>query len=396
MRHLARPLTVRSLNVETTRKVTWLELFFDLIFVAAVSQVAAPLRADYSLAGLVRFAPLFALIWWAWTGNTVFSTRFDTDDIVQRGLTLVQMFAVAVMAANAQDALDSESSAGFAAAYAAVRLVLVAQYFRASRLPAARPLAMRYLAGHGAAALVWLASAVVPAPERFWLWAAAFAIDLGTPWLTVRHSVAVPPDAAHLPERFGLFMLILLGESVIAVMQGIESQEDWTPVAATSAFLGMSVSFLIWWWYFDGARGAAEQPVRSRRDALRFHVWSYAHFPLSFAVVVTGVGVQRIVTAAARAALPPLETAILAAAVATVMMAIAIVGMTSAGRQHRGSAFGAHAGLALAMLAIVIGGRVESPLALIVTITAACALQLAVSLRPPTHAPRLAVAAVPR
>ena len=144
MHTLIAPLRVRSAG-EAGRKVTWLELFFDLIFVAAVAQVAEPLRDDYSVIGLVRFAPLFALIWWAWTGHTVFSTRFDTDDVIQRGLTLVHMFAVAAMAANAKDALDSRSSAGFAAAYAAVRFILVAQYFRARQVPDARPLAMRYL-----------------------------------------------------------------------------------------------------------------------------------------------------------------------------------------------------------------------------------------------------------
>lgn len=116
MTRLIAPLRIRSTG-EAGRKVTWLELFFDLIFVAAVAQVAAPLRDQYSIAGLVRFTPLFVLIWWAWTGHTVFSTRFDSDDVIQRGLTLVQMFAVAAMAANASDALDSRSSAGFAAAW---------------------------------------------------------------------------------------------------------------------------------------------------------------------------------------------------------------------------------------------------------------------------------------
>jgi hypothetical protein len=193
---------LRSLaSGDRARKVTWLELFFDLVFVAAVAQVAEPLHHEYSTAGLIRFTPLFVLIWWAWTGHTVFSTRFDTDDGVQRALTLVQMFAVAAMAANAKDALDSRSSAGFAAAYAAVRFVLVAQYFRARRVPDARPLTTRYLAGHGLAAVLWLASALVPAPGRFWIWAVAFAVDLGTPWLAVPHSVKVPPDAEHLPER---------------------------------------------------------------------------------------------------------------------------------------------------------------------------------------------------
>ena len=167
MRRFVIPLRLRSLaGGDASRKVTWLELFFDLIFVAAVSQVAAPLRGQYTMEGLVRFAPLLVLTWWAWAGHTVFSTRFDTDDAIQRGLTLIQMFAVAVMAANARDALESRSSAGFAAAYAAVRFVLVAQYFRARHVPGARPLTTWYLSGHGVAAVLWLVSALVPAPAR--------------------------------------------------------------------------------------------------------------------------------------------------------------------------------------------------------------------------------------
>src|SRR5207245_11803375 len=131
-------------------------------------------------------------------GHTVFSTRFDTDDVIQRGLTLVQMFAVAAMAANAKDALDSRSSAGFAAAYAAVRFILVALYFRARQVPDARPLATRYLVGHGSAALLWLTSAFVPAPERFWLWGVrpGGAIRFVNPtwnWLSSHHG---PPGTA--------------------------------------------------------------------------------------------------------------------------------------------------------------------------------------------------------
>ena len=79
------------------RKVTWLELFFDLIFVAAVAQVGEPLREDYTVTGLVRYSTLFVLIWWAWIGNSVFATRFNSDDVLQRVLTLVQMFAVAII-----------------------------------------------------------------------------------------------------------------------------------------------------------------------------------------------------------------------------------------------------------------------------------------------------------
>lgn len=379
---LSTPLRLRSLAQEgESRKVTWLELFFDLIFVAAVSQVAEPLREHYTLAELVRFTPLFVLIWWAWTGHTVFSTRFDTDDGVQRGLTLIQMFAVAVMAANAKDALDSRSSAGFAAAYAGVRIILVVQYVRARHLVEARPLTVRYLTGHGLAAMLWLASALVPAPERFWIWAVAFAIDLGTPWLAIPHSVRIPPDPAHLPERFGLFTLILLGEWVVAVMHGMESQDEWPAEAALSALLGMGIAFLIWWWYFDGVSGASEQPVRTRRDAVRFHLWSYAHFPLYLGIVVAGVGVQRIVTAAAHATLSPSESSLLAAAVATVMLAITVVGAAST-RVKRTPWAGAAWSAVVAAVTLAAGTMtgIVTPAVLIAALAAACLAQLVLAL----------------
>ena len=396
MKHFSAPLRLRSLGGDSSRKVTWLELFFDLVFVAAVAQVAAPLQTDYSLAGLIRFTPLFALTWWAWIGHTVFSTRFDSDDVVQRALTLAQMFAVAAMAANAKDALDTRSSAGFAAAYAIVRFLLVAQYFRARTVPDAGPLTRRYLAGHGSAAVLWLASAFVPAPARFWIWALAFAIDLGTPWLAVPHSVKVPPDAAHLPERFGLFTLILLGESVVGVMRGMESQEDWPPSAAASAFLGMAIAFLIWWWYFDGALGASEQPVRSKREAVRFHIWSYAHFPLYLGIVAAGAGVERIVTAASKHALSGPESLILAGAIATVMAAMTAIDWTSAGHRRHVASGSARPSVLLATATLGIGlcGWFTVPVVLIATLAGLCAFQLVLSLRVRASALAMIVVAI--
>jgi low temperature requirement protein LtrA len=278
--------------------VTWLELFFDLVFVAAVAQVAEPLREHYDIGELARLAPLFLLIWWAWTGRTMFATRFGADDSVQRALTILEMFAIAVMAANARDSLGSRSSAGFAAAYAGVRVILLIHYLRASYVLAARGLATAHLAGHGLAAALWLVSAVLPVTPRIMVWTAAFALDLATPWAAVGHDVRTPPHPAHLPERFGLFTLILLGESVVAVMKGIESQESWSVTAAASALLGIGILFGIWWLYFDRIGAAGERWVRTKADGVLQQVWTYAHFPLYLSVVIIGVGIQRLVTAA--------------------------------------------------------------------------------------------------
>jgi low temperature requirement protein LtrA len=309
------------------RRVTWLELFYDLVFVAAVAQVGQPLSADYTPESLVRYTVLFVLIWWAWMGNTVFATRFGSDDVVQRSLTVVQIFAVAAMAANATDALDSRSSAGFAAAYGVLRLFLVAQYARARRIERARSLATRYFTGHGIAAVLWIVSALAPAPDRFLIWTLAFVIDLGTPWIAVKHSAEVPPDAAHLPERFGLFTLILLGESVVAIMQGMESQEYWSVTAASAAFLGMVLIFAIWWLYFEVVSGAAEQHVRTHRDAVRFHIWSYAHLPLYIGIAAAGVGVERIVEHQGSAAPHAADAPLLIGALVAIAAAMTVIGV---------------------------------------------------------------------
>src|SRR5690606_17552869 len=105
-----------------------------------VSQVSTPLASHYTFAELPRYGFLLLVIWWAWHGYAVLATRFDTDDTVQRATTFLQMVAVMFMAANAEAGLDSVSSAGFAAAYAVMRLLLVAQYLRAARQPGARRL----------------------------------------------------------------------------------------------------------------------------------------------------------------------------------------------------------------------------------------------------------------
>ena len=331
------PLRLRTEHgMEAGRRVTWLELFFDLVFVAAVAQVGTHLRDDYSVAGLLRFSLLFVLIWWAWLGHTSFSTRFDTDDLVQRALTWLQMFLVAVMAINATGALDSRDSAGFAAAYSLMRLVLAVQYVRARRIRRARALTVRYAASCAVAAALWLTSALVPPPIRFWLWALALVIDVATPVFTTRHLASVPHDAAHLPERYGLFSIILMGESMVAVMTGMEHQEYWSVRAAGSAMLGMALIVVIWWCYFDVVDASGEQMVRSTRDVVRFHVWSYAHLPLYLGIAVAGVGLEHVIAKATKEPLHTDEIAILAVSFAAVMTSMLLIAATKRGASARG------------------------------------------------------------
>lgn len=277
------------------RKVTWTELFFDLVFVAAVAQVGTPLAAHYSFGELGRFAVLLLIIWWAWHGYAVYATRFDTDDRVERAATLLQMVAVVFMAANADQGLDSVSSAGFAAAYAVMRFILVARYLRAASRGGSRALARDHAVGFGAAATLWLVSSVAPTPWRYALWVVALAIDLGTAVVASRHTVAVPPHALHLPERFGLFTLILLGEAMVAIMSGIQHQPEWSVGAAATALSGIGFVCAVWWAYFDGVDAAGHRPVRSAADSRRLWTWSGAHVPLYLGVALVGIANEHAV-----------------------------------------------------------------------------------------------------
>jgi len=312
----------------TNRRVTWAELFFDLVFVAAVAQVGSPLATDYSFAALGRYAFLLLVIWWAWNGYAVYATRFDADDGVQRALTLLQMVAVIFMAANAEEGLDTASSAGFGAAYAVMRGILVVQYLRVATILRARRLALDYATGYGVAAAIWLVASLTEPPVRYVLWAIALALDLATAIVASRHARELPPHAAHLPERFGLFTLILLGESIVAVMKGIQAQPAWTWGAASAAFGGIGVVFVFWWEYFDAADATAHRPLRSTREVRLFEMWNYAHLPLYLGLALTGVGIEHSVRNGGVASLHGEELEVLALALWLAAGAIAVLRRT--------------------------------------------------------------------
>jgi low temperature requirement protein LtrA len=204
---------------------------------------------------------------------------------------------------------------------------------------------------------------------------------MGTPWLAVQYTHKCPPDAEHLPERFGLFTIILLGESVAAVMHGMESQETWTPSAAISAFTGLSLAFGYWWWYFDGAHGAAERHVTSSRKTLLFQVWSYAHLPLYMSVAVLGVGVEHVISLAPGAHLHREDAWIVTGAATVLMTALTIIGFTSDDAQkHQPSLARWVLRLALCFAAPVasLAATAVLPCILLIYLAVLCAAQILV------------------
>ncbi len=160
------PPKLRSLEEEKERHATWLELFYDLVFVAVISQIGVMFHHHFNWQGFGEFVFLFIPIWWAWVGHTMYSNRFDTNDMYHRVITFFQMGAAAFLAASVQEALGYKSRT-FAAAYVLIRLSLLMSYIRVYRhLPLTRTFIGRIGPGFAIGTGCWIASFFVESPLR--------------------------------------------------------------------------------------------------------------------------------------------------------------------------------------------------------------------------------------
>jgi len=286
-------LRTRGRGVDEERRATWLELFFDLVFVAAVGQLANALAAEPTATRFFQFLGLFVPVWWAWMGFTFYANRFDTDDLLYRLLMLLAMFCVAVLATTIPSVFRGATE-GFPLAYVAVRLVLVTLYARASRhVPEARALARSFLGAFSFALLIWLSSLLVDAPWAYVLWGVALAIELVAPipaWRLLRDA---PVDRRHLPERFGLLTLIVLGESVLAVVLGV-SKVSWDAGSGAAAASGFVVAAALWWIYFD----FLDEGALTSRGIFGGLTYTYVNYFVVVGLAALGAGVKLAVLAA--------------------------------------------------------------------------------------------------
>ena len=289
------PPRLRSLE-EPERLATWLELFYDLVFVAAVAMMGTRLVHDVSWSSIASYLGYFALVWWLWASHTFYANRYDTDDLIYRLLASAQMVGVALIAVSVSPG-EAGSTMVFALGYTAVRLILLVLYARAYRhVIETRELVRGYLIGFGSASALWLVSILVPEPYRFWLWVVAFAVDLATPYVLRRAQAAVPLDVSHLSERFGIFTIIVLGASIVAVTVGL-SHVSWQLSTTLVGILGLGAATCLWWINFDHLGGSVVRREGDRRD-WRPTLWIYSHLPLAIGLAMFGVSVEIAIVAA--------------------------------------------------------------------------------------------------
>jgi low temperature requirement protein LtrA len=317
-----RPAPMRDFD-SGDRTSTWLELFFDLCFVAAVAALADGLHTDPSLAGLWHFALLFVPVWWAWMEFTWFATAWDNDDLFHRLTTLAAMLLVIILASGIPDVLHGTNDRQFVLAYAAMQGLLIVMFLRVRPdAGEARGLVRNYVIGAAIGGVLMLASLAVDPPLRYWVWAMAVLELMIAPVFAVRAYRGQPFDQTHIPERYGLFTIIVLGEGVVAVTAGLgEVSFDGGSVA--SALLGFGIAAAIWWAYFETVSSSA----LSRDRAAAAFLWGYGHLFAYAGIAATAVGVELAIEAGAHAdhGLSLATRLMLCAGPAAVLLALAAI-----------------------------------------------------------------------
>ncbi len=348
----------RIVDRDTERKVTFLELFYDLVYVVLVSQVAHHLSRHVSWTGLAESGFLFGLLWLAWVNGSLYHDAHGNRDVRTRVFTFLQMATVASMAVFAHDAFG-HGAPGFALSFAAFQLVMTWLWWRTGvHDPVHQSLSTPYAAISLLSTGAFATSAFVDEATRLGLWGAGLVLCLLGPVLTAfvrprdpavraeqERSLTVTDSSA---ERFGLLTIIVLGEVIVGVVSGASQTEAMVGTLGLTALLGLSVGFGLWWLYFDLVAQRLPAPGRLASAA-----WMVLHLPLTAGIAATGAATLDVIEHTG-GPLPDEHRWLMAGAVAVTLGAVAgLLWTTPVRRAHRPLVVAATAALVLA-----VGGTV--------------------------------------
>ena len=278
---------------EEHRASTPLELFFDLCFVVAVSQAASRLAYafghEHSPGAVLSYAMVFFAIWWAWMNFTWFASAYDTDDVPYRLLTLLQIAGVLILAAGIPRLFDGQDNGVVTFGYLVMRVGLVSQWLRAaSGHPEGRRTCRRYAAGISVCMAGWLLLLLVPVPARGIGFAVMIVAELSVP-IWAERTGGTPWHPGHIAERFGLFTLIVLGESLLSATVAFQTALDGDGADGqlyVVAVGGVLTVFAMWWIYFAKP---SEDLLTSNDVAFR---WGYGHYLIFASAAAVGAGLE--------------------------------------------------------------------------------------------------------
>lgn len=306
MKRLFTPPQLQSEKLGTQeRHATWLELFYDLAYVTVIAVLVQRLSHHLNPDGLLEFVILFVPIWHSWVKATLYADRFDTDDLIHQLLTLVQMIGIAGLAVFSGKGLIDGLN-GYIISYAIIQGTLIAMNIDAGKNnKVAWKLTNRYAIGQGISLVFWLIALKLPAPVNFWIAGSGFLIDYITPFTVTNRQIDLPVHVSHLPERFGLFSIIVFGEIITEIVLAVGTVNT-SGLVFTAGILAMVSAFCLWWIYFQNinARSLLKKAYRFKKNASRWcHaeyrrsvLFIHAHLPLSIAITITAVGIKHIIS----------------------------------------------------------------------------------------------------
>jgi low temperature requirement protein LtrA len=286
-------MTARSRD-EEHRVASPLELFFDLCFVVAIAQAGMQLvhavAAGHAGEGILNYAMIFFSIWWAWMNFTWFSSAYDNDDALYRVVTLVQIAGVLVLAAGVSQAFEHHVYTAVWLGYVIMRFALIAQWLRAARGAQGpeKTMALRYAGGVFLCQIGWLGLLVLPQSGRPWVFLVMAVAEMCVP-LYAEKDFVTSWHPHHVSERFGLFTIIVLGETIAASTVAVKSAVDehdalreLLPIAAG----GLLIVFAAWWIYFVVP---IHGHLRSNRQSF---LWGYGHYLIFSSAAAIGAGLE--------------------------------------------------------------------------------------------------------
>jgi low temperature requirement protein LtrA len=276
-------------------RVTPLELFFDLVFVLAITQVTGLLADDPTWRGLARGMLLLGALWWSWSAYAWLTNTVDADEGGTRLAMLSAMAAMLVVAIAVPGAFN-ENAFEFGVAYAFVRAMHLVLYVRAAGHTALRSATLRMVGTSSPAVVLILAASFFDGAAQGAIWAAALLLDYGGIALgRGRGWTLFHPH--HFAERYGLIVLIALGESIVAIGIGASSTTELEPTEIGAALLGAVLVSALWWTYFDTTAIVAERRLASLEGVPRVRLardsYSYLHLPLITGVVLIALGIKK-------------------------------------------------------------------------------------------------------
>jgi low temperature requirement protein LtrA len=286
---------------EEGARVTMFELFFDLVFVFAFTQVSRLMAAGHSGESILQAIIVLALLWWSWVSYSWLANQTRADRGIIRVGFIIATLAIFVIALSVPEAFHDlpgglHAPMVLAVAYVGVRVLHGVLYLLASGmdLQLRRQVLVTVPAALIPAAALLFLGAIVGQPYQTWLWLAAFLVDVTIVYATSRIGWRVH-SAAHWSERHGLIIILALGESIVSIGAGAARLPISLPIIA-GAVLAVLLAYGLWWAYFERMAGMAEHVLAHHegkaRTALARDAYTYLHFPIIAGVILAALGIE--------------------------------------------------------------------------------------------------------